>query len=70
MEKNVMGKNEIEITVTVSKTIQEKQFEPLVISLSATMMTHNENADEDFKDSMAFLESLIQEKFAERGLKW
>ncbi len=65
-----MEKDQMEITITVSKTIQEKQFEPLVISLSATMMTDDENADQDYKDGLSFLESLISEKFSEKGLKW
>jgi len=60
----------MEITVTMSKTIQEKQFEPLVISLSATMKTDNDSVDQDFQDGMNFLESLLKEKFADRGLKW
>lgn len=65
-----MEKEQMEITITISKTIQEKQFEPLVVSLSATMMTDDENADQDYKDGMAFLESLIEEKFKDRGIKW
>lgn len=65
-----MEKNQLEITVTISKSIQEKQYEPLVVSLSATMMTDNEYVDDDFNDTMDLLESLVQKKFAERNLKW
>ena len=70
LEENVMEKNQMEITITISKTIQEKQFEPLVISLSATMVADEENVEQDYKDGMSFLESVIEEKFQERGIKW
>jgi hypothetical protein len=65
-----MEKDQIEITVTMSKTIQEKQFEPLVLSLSAKMMTNNENVDEDLVAGFELIEEMITEKFAARGIKW
>lgn len=65
-----MEKNEMEITISVSKTIQEKQFEPFVLSLSAKMVTTDEDADQDFKDGINFLSSVMEEEFAERGLRW
>lgn len=65
-----MEKDQIEITMTVSKTIQEKQFEPLAITLSATMMTNDEMVVSDYKDGMDLLEDLIKEKFNEKGIKW
>lgn len=60
----------MEISITISKTIQEKQFEPLVISLSATMITAEEDIEQDYKDSLEFLEEVIKDKFQERGIKW
>ena len=65
-----MEKNQMEISITISKTIQEKQFEPLVISLSATMITAEEDIEQDYKDSLEFLEEVIKDKFQERGIKW
>lgn len=50
-----MVENGIEITLSVSKTIQEHQFEPLVISLSMKLDTDEENLNDDIQDGYSFL---------------
>ena len=59
---------DVEITVTMTKTIQEKQFEPMVISLSVKTIVPQKDAEDEFLGQMDNLESLIEEKFKDRGV--
>ena len=64
-----MENNKLKITVSISKTIQEKQFEPLVVSYSITLDTDDESLETDISDATTFLEDRVKETFANRGLK-
>jgi len=65
-----MNKNEFEITLTVAKTIQEKQFEPLVISAQLKMVTTEEDLETDTDGGYQFLNDTIKAQFAERNIEW
>jgi hypothetical protein len=63
-----MDKNQTEITITMSKTIQEKQFEPLAIPLTAKLIVDEKDIADEFTDGLDFLDEMILAKFGKKGL--
>ncbi len=59
----------MKITATVTKTIQEKQFEPLVISVSGEMTIDVADQEDEFYSLLDSLEAIVTNKFEQRGLK-
>ena len=62
-------KNNVEFSVSMTKTIQEKQFEPMVISASMKMeVTEDHDVQEEVDGALDFLEKTIEKKFKSRGV--
>jgi|GEM_PF-5616564 hypothetical protein len=62
-------KNNIEFSVSMTKTIQEKQFEPMVISASMKMeIPEDHDIQEEVDRALDFLEETIEKKFKSRGV--
>ena len=59
-------KNPTDITVTVSKTMQEKQFEPLKIEVSVTKEVPLTEVDNEIRQTYEQVEEHIDELFQAR----